>query len=101
MLCSLALGMVAAESRLRVAAQQAARTLLSNDPVEERLLQAEHGNRRKQIRNLQWCGPEKQIGADDGRRALQEKGGLADLWYIDDGDILCHPNLGAVVFARI
>ena len=31
--------------------------------------------------------------ADDPRHALQENGGVADLWYMDDGDILCHPVL--------
>ena len=35
---------------------------------------------------------------DDPRHALHENGGLADLWYIDDGDILCHPpDLGFVL----
>ena len=29
------------------------------------------------------------------RHILQENGGLADFWYIDDGDILCHPVLGS------
>ena len=38
-------------------------------------------------------GPEKLTGADDPRNALQEKGGLADLWYMDDGDTVCHPIL--------
>ena len=32
-------------------------------------------------------------GTDDPRRALQENGGLADLWFVDEGDIHCHPIL--------
>ena len=44
----------------------------------------------QQIQDFKLGGSEKQIGADDLRHALQENGGLADLWYIDDGDILCH-----------
>ena len=51
----LALGMVAAEARLHVADQQAARTLPwigIDDPVEERRLQAEHENRMQKIRNV-------------------------------------------------
>ena len=32
-------------------------------------------------------------GADDPQRALQKNVGLADLWYVDDGDIMCHPIL--------
>ena len=35
----------------------------------------------------------KLTGADDPRHALQGKGGLSDLWYMDDGDIMCHPVL--------
>ena len=27
------------------------------------------------------------------QHALQKNGGLADLWYMDDGDIMCHPIL--------
>ena len=51
--------------RLHVAAQQAAHTLPwtgTDDPVEEQRPQVEHSKM------------------------------LADLWYIDDGDILCHPT---------
>jgi hypothetical protein len=29
----------------------------------------------------------------DPRREIQVGGGLADFWYLDDGDILCHPIL--------
>ena len=36
---------------------------------------------------------EKLTGACDPRHALQENGGLADFWYIDVGDILCHSIL--------
>ena len=43
--------------------------------------------------NFQLGGPEKLTGADDPRHALQENGGLADFWYLYDGDILCHPML--------
>ena len=32
-------------------------------------------------------------GATDPRHVLQKNGGLADLWYMDDGDILCQPVL--------
>ena len=40
---------------------------------------------------FQLGGPEKLAGADDSRHVLQTNGGLADFWYMDDGDILCHP----------
>ena len=29
----------------------------------------------------------------DPRHEVQENGGLADFWYLDDGDILCDPRL--------
>ena len=38
-------------------------------------------------------GPEKHTGAHDPQHALQKNGGLADQWYMDDGDIMCHPVL--------
>ena len=44
----------------------------------------------QRIRNLQLGSPERVIGTDDPRHALQENGGQADQWYLDDGDILCH-----------
>ena len=53
-------------------------------------LQAENAVRMLRIYNFQLGGPKKLTGADDPRNALQENGCLADLWYMDDGDILCH-----------
>ena len=88
--CSLAVGMVAAETRGSIAALQAASTLPwigVNDSAEEQRLQAGHAVR------LQAGGPEKHTGAHDPRHALQKNGGLADQWYMDDGDIMCHPIL--------
>ena len=38
-----------------------------------------------------WADTKKLTGADDPCRALQRNGLSADLWYMDDGDILCHP----------
>ena len=38
-------------------------------------------------------GPKKLTGAHDPRHVLQKNGGLADQWYMDDGDIMCHPIL--------
>ena len=92
--CSLAFGLVAAETRRRVAAQQAAGSLPwigVDDPPEEQRLQADHANRVQESANFQLGGPEKLTGADDPQHALQKNGGLADLWDMDDGDIMCHP----------
>ena len=71
--CSLALGMVAAEARLHISHQQAARTLPcfgTDDPVEEQRLQAEHNSNMLEIHDFQLGGSEKHIGADDPRHAL-------------------------------
>ena len=94
--CSLALKMVATETRVRVATQQAAGSLPwigVDDPLEEQRLQADHANKMQKLSNFQLVWPEKLTGADDPRHASQENGGLADLWYTDAGDILCHPIL--------
>ena len=43
----------------------------------------EHGKER--LRAFSVGGAEKHTGADDPRHTLQECGGLADCWYLDDG----------------
>ena len=43
------------------------------------------------LQDFQPVGPEKFTGANDPWHALKEIGGLADFWFFDDGDILCHP----------
>ena len=76
--CSLALGMVAAETRGSIGARQAAGTLPwigLNDSAEEQRLQA---GRRPDCRNQ----PHR-----SSRPATRIAG------HMDDGDILCHPIL--------
>ena len=93
---SSALGMVAAETRGRVAAPQASGSLPwigADDTSETKRLQAEHAAKLQRVSNFQLGGPERLTGSDDPRYALQEHGGLADLWNMDDGDIMCHPVL--------
>ena len=94
--CSFTLGMVAAETRGRVAAQEPTGSLQwtgVNGPSEIQRLQAEHTAKFQKVSNFQLGGPEKLTGADDPRRALRKNGGLADLWYMDDGDIMCRAIL--------
>ena len=94
--CSPALGMVAAETRRRVAAQQASGSLpwiIVDDPSELQRLQAEHTAKLQRVSNFQLGGPEQLTGDDGPRHALQEHGGLADLWHMDGGDVVCHPIL--------
>ena len=64
-----------------------------DDPSEMQRLQAEHSAKMQIISNLQLGGSENLAAADDPRHALQEKRGLADLWYVDGVDIFCHPIL--------
>ena len=64
-----------------------------NDPAEEQHLQADHAASLQESANFQLGGQEKLAGAHDPQHALQKKGGLADLWYMDDGDIMCHKIL--------
>ena len=88
--------MVAAETRKRVAAQQVVGNLPwvgVDDPSEMQRFQTDYAERMQKISNFQLVGPEKLTGAHDPRHALQRNGSLADLWYMDDGDILCHPIL--------
>ena len=87
---SLALGMVAAEGRLSVCTPSWFGT---HDSLHEKRLQDEQHSRMQLIHNFQPGGPEKLIGADDPRHAIQENGGLADFCYLDDGDVLCHTML--------
>ena len=70
--CSLAFGMVAAETRGSIAARQAAGTLPCigvNDPSEEQRLQADHAARLQESGNFQLGSPEKLTGAHDPRDA--------------------------------
>ena len=60
--CSLALGLVAAEARGRVVAQQASGSLPwigVDDPSDLQRLQAEHAVRLQETANFQLGGPEK------------------------------------------
>ena len=94
--CSLALGMVAAETRGRVAAQQASGSLPwigVDDASNFQRMQAEHAVRLQETANFQLGRPKKLTGANDPRHVLQRNKSLADQWYMDDGDIMCHPTL--------
>ena len=85
--CSLGLGLVAAETRGRVAAQQASGSLPwmgFDDPSEMQRLHVARAVRLQEENSLE---PTTQC------TRCKKNGGLADLWYMDDGDIMCHPVL--------
>ena len=82
--------------RGRVAALQASGGfpwIGADDPSEIQRVQAEHADRVRRVSNFQVGGPGKFTEAHDPRHVLQTNGGLTDIWYMDDGDILCHPLL--------
>ena len=67
-------GCGAAETRERVAAQQASGSLpwiRVDDPSDAQRLQADHAARQQVTVNFRLGGPEKFTGADDPRHALQ------------------------------
>ena len=80
--------MVAAEARLHVAAQQSRMRPPFGLLSMTQRLQAEHNSRIKAFHG--WVRKTSELTT---REALQENGGLTDLWCIDDGDILCRPIL--------
>ena len=64
------------------------------DPAEEQRLEPDHAARLQESANFQLGGPEKLTGAHDPQHAL------ADQWYMDDGDIMCHLILVLPFFCR-
>ena len=87
---SLPFGVAAAEARLHIAVQEAARTLSwisTHDPVDEQRLQDEQNSKMQRIRDFQLGSTRKLTGADD---PLQENGSLTDQWH---GDIYVTPVL--------
>ena len=79
--CSLALGMVAAETRRSIATRQAAGTLPwfgVNDTAEEQRLQAGQTATLQASANFQLGGPEKHTRAHDPKHALHKNGCLTD-----------------------
>ena len=94
--CNLSLEMFAAETRDSLAARQAAGLLPwigVSDSTDLHTLQADHAARTQQTANLQIGGNQNNLGTDDKRHKLQRSGGVADLWYMDDADIMCHHEI--------
>ena len=90
--CALTLGLVARNARSMIHQQQRAGDLpWTCDGAEElNAAQADFDNRSLATRTFQ----EQALGCVvDPRHEIQKSGGLADFWYLDDGDILCSPLL--------
>ena len=89
--------MVAAETRGSTAARPAACTLPRigvNDPADEQRLQADHAARLQESANFQLGGLERLTGVTTrGIRCRKAEAWRVNEWYMDDGDIVCHPIL--------
>ena len=86
--------MESSETRGSIAARQAAGTLLwigVNDSAVVQRLEADHLARLQESANF--GGPEKLNGAHDPQQTLRKNGGLADQWYMDEGDVMRRPIL--------
>ena len=100
--CSVTLGGVASEARGRVHARQRRGELpWFSSGAAEQAVAAEFDERS--VRAGAWSAtPPAQRRVEHGgvstittdpRHEVQTAGGLADWWYLDDGDVLCHPRL--------
>ena len=88
--------MVAAEAGLRVAERQAARALSGLAHTTQQTQEDFKTNNTAGCNVSEAFGLEawkKLTGAGDPRHAPQANGGLAEHWYLDNGDNLCHPIL--------
>ncbi len=100
--CSLTLGGVATETRRQVHERQR-RGLLpwaAESAAAARAADEEFDRRSERAVAWRALTPAQRREADSGGGILpdplhevQSGGGLADWWYLDDGDILCHPRL--------
>ena len=100
--CSLTLGFVAAKSRAELHRRQRAGELPWADASEAAAREAAAEFDERAARAQRWMAtppmqrrtsePSSRIIADP-LHELQARGGIADFWYIDDGDVLIDPRL--------
>jgi hypothetical protein len=93
--CSLSLGLVARAARLSIGQQQRLGALpwATDDESRGGLARADF-DKREQLGSDFDAAVAAEGGARiDPRHEVQVDGGLVDFWYLDDGDILCHPRL--------
>ena len=100
--CGLTIGGVATRARQRVHTQQRRGELPWNSQTEGGSTEANLEFDTRAQRVGEWAGtaPSERRSRDgnkailtDPSHEIQRHGGLADFWYMDDGDILCHPRL--------
>lgn len=100
--CSLTLGVVARTARGRVHALQRERQLpwCSHGAAAEAEAAADFDLRNQHLDTWEGTSPPLRREAEGSKSILpspadevQRHGGIADFWYMDDGDALCHPSL--------
>ena len=93
--CSLVLAQVAGAARLDLAAKQRSGSLpwfSTEDNTNEAAIQ-DFDHRSVRARSFEEEAHENTEVRLDPRLELQKNGGLADFWYLDDGDIMCDPSM--------
>jgi hypothetical protein len=93
--CSITLAQVARKTRITLARLQRQEDLpwIADNEAGAASARADFDGRTDRTRTFE-AGPETDEAVRiDPRHEVQDGGGLADFWYLDDGDILCHPFL--------
>ena len=93
--CALTLGQVAGDARLLVHQQQRLARLpwACESQAEVEAAVADFDAHTLAAQNFQSQDARAPLRSLDPRHEVQKGGGLADFWYLDDGDILCCPGL--------
>ena len=100
--CSLTLGEVSSSARAEVHGQQRRGELPWSSSAPEATSAAEREFDARAVRHAEWTAtvPAERRGSHgskaiipDPAHEVQAFGGIADFWYLDDGDILCDPVL--------
>jgi hypothetical protein len=100
--CAITLGSVAAETRFAVHAEQRLDKLPWSVPAGGEVERVKGAFSECIKRATAWAQLPPQARREDRgsrpiltdpRQEIQEGGGLADFWYLDDGDIFCDPRL--------
>jgi hypothetical protein len=100
--CSLTLGGVARTTRQAIhdaqrrgelpwATSEVSAARVADEEFDRRTARAEAWNATAPVQRREQDGSKTIV--PDPRHEIQASGGLADFWYLDDGDILCDPRL--------
>ena len=93
--CSIALAQVARQTRINVASLQRRDELpwIADNEASIEAARADFDGRVARAHAFEADPGTDEVVRIDPRHEVQIGGGVADFWYLDDGDILCHPLL--------